>query len=81
MKVLAKYLPPTLKNSRYFASFKKYDYTDGLNFKSLLTEEEVMVTSKSFRSWITLNFLHKLISCPEFLRILDKKLFLRIFLN
>ncbi len=28
---------------RSFASFKKYDYTDALNYKSLLNEEEVMV--------------------------------------
>jgi len=32
-----------LKLRQGFAAFKPYDYTDALNFKSLLSEDELMV--------------------------------------
>lgn len=52
MQVLAQRLAPLITPLRYRASFKKYDYTDGLNFKSLLNEEELMVQYPLNRSWI-----------------------------
>lgn len=43
MQVLAKNVRTLATGIRYSAAFKKYDYTDGLNFKSLLNEEELMI--------------------------------------
>ena len=31
-------------------AFKKFDYEDGLSFKTLLNDEELMVTKRIFRS-------------------------------
>jgi hypothetical protein len=45
-KVIGKSLT-SLTALRQFASFKKYDYTDALNFKSLLNEEELMVSHRN----------------------------------
>jgi hypothetical protein len=45
-KVIGKSLT-SLTTLRQFASFKKYDYTDALNFKSLLNEEELMVSHRN----------------------------------
>ena len=39
MQVLAKNSQKFLKSLRFSASFKKFDYADPLNFKSLLSEE------------------------------------------
>jgi hypothetical protein len=39
MEVLAKNSQKLLKTMKFGASFKKFDYTDPLNFKSLLSEE------------------------------------------
>merc|ERR1712119_11052 len=33
----------SLINTRTFSKFAKFDYKDGLNFRSLLTDEELMI--------------------------------------
>jgi len=43
MQVLAKNTQKFLYSLKFSASFKKFDYTDPLNFKSLLSEEEIMI--------------------------------------
>ena len=35
-----------------FAKFKKFNYEDGLNFQSLLNEEELMVRSKNNSDYV-----------------------------
>lgn len=59
--------------NRYYASFKKYDYTDGLNFKSLLNEDELIVKMHPYRSSILLVNLHKLISLLASWKITERK--------
>lgn len=43
MQAITKNVRNLATGIRYCASFKKYDHTDGLNFKSLLNEEELMI--------------------------------------
>jgi len=38
-----KHCTRNLTNSRAFSKFAKFDYKDGLNFRSLLTDEELMI--------------------------------------
>lgn len=64
MQVLAKTSRKIVNPMRFCASFKKFDYTDPLNFKSLLSEEEIMVNPTLCRSWIIRNFSRRPISCP-----------------
>lgn len=58
-----------------FASFKKYDHTDALNFKSLLTEEEIMVRMTTSRLAIMLASSHRRISSRECSRITGRRSF------
>lgn len=59
--------------SRFTFAFKKFDFEDGLNLKSLLTEEEVMVIKMLYRSWKMLVNLRKLTSSQELFRIIGIK--------
>ena len=49
----------SVKLTSFSASFKKFDFTDPLNFKSLLDEEELMVHLIFFRSSTIQNNLQK----------------------
>ena len=60
-------LPPMLsKTILHRASFAKYDHTDALNFKSLLTEDEHIVYPHLFRSSTQPNNSHRHTSSPEY---------------
>jgi hypothetical protein len=51
MQVLAKNTQKFLYSLKFSASFKKFDYTDPLNFKSLLSEEEIMVNYANIQDY------------------------------
>jgi hypothetical protein len=50
---------------RYSAAFKKYDFTDALNFKSQLSEDEHIVLSRVSRSLTLLASSRRRISLRE----------------
>ena len=63
----------SLKLISFLASFQKFDYTDPLNFKSLLAEEELMVHLMFFRLSTIQNNLQREISLLVFYKTIVKK--------
>lgn len=63
---LGRYLSRSLSlRTARCASFAKFDYTDSLNFKSLLTEDELMVRVIAYRPRKQPGSSHRPTSSPE----------------
>ena len=71
---LGRYLSRSLSlRTTRCASFAKFDYTDSLNFKSLLTEDELMVRIHPYRPQKQQDSSRKPTSSPESWRTIERR--------